>query len=162
MAWYPTLDVGVAILTNSSNHNGAHVTLAERIVDRLVAAGAVRTGYSLQNLPVCRISLGAAKDDSWYFDAHPERTRWKNDWDRYIGSYRLSANAPLRWYARLALSVGIPRHAFVKVSRQGDGMAVDGVPLFEVESGLFFSMQGEALDFRGTPPTWRNIALQRR
>jgi CubicO group peptidase (beta-lactamase class C family) len=161
MAWYPTLDLGIVILTNSANHNSAHVALAGKIVDRLVAAGAFRKAYSLSYLPVCRITLDGSADNSSYFDAHPGKTEWKNGWSWYLGSYRPAVNAPLRWYAKLIISMGIPRHASITVSRQGRGMAVDGVPLLEEEPGLFFSMQGEALDFRSTSPTWKNIRIQR-
>ncbi len=162
MAWYPTLDVGIVVLTNSSNHDAAQVALAEKVVDLLVAQGAVQTKFHLTYLPVCAIQLGAFQDDGWYFDAHQEKTKWNPQWERYLGSYRLSANAAVRWWANAVLSLGIPRIAFVKVSRTGDGMALDGVPLLEQEPGLFFTKDGEALDFRADPPTWRNIRLQKR
>ena len=162
MAWYPTLDIAVVVLTNSSAHNGAQVALAAKVVDLLVERGAVKKLSSLTYLPVCGIELGAFKDDAWYFDAHPEQARWKEQWGRYLGSYRLSVYATPCWYTRLAISVGLPRAAFVKVSRKGDGMELDGVPLLEQEPGLFFTKVGEALDFRSDPPTWRNIALAKR
>jgi CubicO group peptidase (beta-lactamase class C family) len=162
MAWYPTLDIGITVLTNSSMHNGAHVALAQKVVDRLAAAGVVTRKFALPYLPVCAITLGKVKDDSWYFDAHPEKAKWRDEWGRYFGSYRLAVNASPRWYARLALSVGIPKQCFVKVSRRGDGLVLDGVPLLEQEPGLFFTKMGEALDFRTDPPTWRNIKLHRR
>jgi hypothetical protein len=31
----------------------------------------------------------------------------------------------------------------------------------ELEPGLFFTSDGEAVDFRGAPPTWRSLRLQR-
>ena len=41
-------------------------------------------------------------------------------------------------------------------------MILDGVSLLEAEPGLFFTLSGEALDFRHDPPTYRNIGLHRR
>jgi CubicO group peptidase (beta-lactamase class C family) len=162
MAWYPTLDVGIGILTNSSNHNSAHVKLADSIVDKLVSAGAVHKAFPLTHLPVCGISLGKVKDDSWYFEAHPEQAQWKEDWQRYGGSYRLETNATPLWWANLAISVGFPRDMHVDVKHEGNGMTLDGVPLVEYQPGLFFTNNGEALDLRADPPTWRNIKLQKR
>lgn len=40
--------------------------------------------------------------------------------------------------------------------------ALDGVPLLEQEPGLFFTKTGEAVDFRGETPTWRNIRVTKR
>jgi CubicO group peptidase (beta-lactamase class C family) len=162
MAWYPTLDIGITVLTNSADHNGAHQALAERVIDRLVEAGLVEKSFSLTYLPVCGVNLGAFVDDTWYFDAHPEKTKWKDSWKRYLGTYGYPLFAQPVWYARLALSLGLPRNGFLRVRRQGDGMAADGVPLLEQEPGLFFSKTGEALDFRSDPPTWRNVKLQKR
>jgi CubicO group peptidase (beta-lactamase class C family) len=162
MAWYPTLDVGIAILTNSSKHDSAHVKLADSIVDKLVSAGAVHKAFSLTYLPVCGISLGKVKDDSWYFEAHPEQTRWRDEWQRYVGTYQLTANATPLWWASLVISVGFPRETHVNVKHEGNGMTLDGVPLVEYQPGLFFTKTGEALDLRGDPPTWRNIRLQKR
>ena len=36
---------------------------------------------------------------------------------------------------------------------------IDGYPVVELEPDLFFALDGEALDFRGTIPTVRNIKL---
>ncbi len=162
MSWYPTLDIGIAVLTNSVDHGSAHVALAEKIVDRLEASGLVRKAFSLPYLPVCGITLGDAQDDAWYFDAHPEKTAWKEEWSDYLGTYRMSNHGEPLWYARVSLAVGMPRSMHVRVKRQGQGMALDGIPLLEQETGLFFSKLGEALDFRSDPPTWRNIQLLKR
>jgi CubicO group peptidase (beta-lactamase class C family) len=162
MAWHPTLDIGVAVLTNSVEYDNDPVELVDRIVDTLEDAGLVETRFSLTNLPVTDFSIGQIEDDSWYFDRYPERTAWRPAWEPYLGKYRLSLYAEPLWYAKLLLAIGLPRRAFVKVRRQGNTMTIDGVQLLEHEPGLFFSKTGEALDFRSDPPTWRNVALTRR
>ena len=40
-------------------------------------------------------------------------------------------------------------------------LSVDGQKLYEAQPGLFFASDGEAIDFRGRPATWRNIELSR-
>lgn len=162
MAWYPTLDIGVAVLTNSADHDSQNVKIAERIVEKLVDADLVSTRFALTRLPVANFSIGQIADDSWYFDEHPERTAWKPDWQKHLGKYQLSTYAEPLWYGKLILALGLPREAFIKVRRQENAMTVDGVQLLEYEPGLFFSKTGEALDFRSDPPTWRNIVLKKR
>lgn len=162
MAWYPTLDIAVAVLTNSSDHDGEQVRLADRIVEKLVEADLVATRFPLTGLPVTGFSIGQITDNSWYFDRHPADTAWKPAWEPYLGTYRLSLYAEPLWYVKLLLAIGLPRAAHLRVRRQGDTMTVDGVQLLEHEPGLFFSKTGEALDFRSDPPTWRNVALTRR
>lgn len=48
------------------------------------------------------------------------------------------------------------------VHRKNGYLYLDQVRLIaEPEAGLFFTADGEAVDFRGSEPTWRNIRLQR-
>jgi CubicO group peptidase (beta-lactamase class C family) len=49
----------------------------------------------------------------------------------------------------------------IKIRLSGDALALDGQTLYPVAAGLFFTPDGEALDFRGPVPTWRNIELAR-
>jgi hypothetical protein len=49
-----------------------------------------------------------------------------------------------------------------KVHRRNGWLYVNDIRLVvETEPGLFFTSDGEAVDFRSNPPTWRNILLQR-
>jgi hypothetical protein len=85
-----------------------------------------------------------------------DRLRWKG----YEGLYGV------RYWGAL-----YPSLLSAQVYRQDDdlyfettGVAGD-IPtpkmLFEVSPGLFFATNGEALDFRGPIPTWRNIKLEK-
>jgi CubicO group peptidase (beta-lactamase class C family) len=50
----------------------------------------------------------------------------------------------------------------VKVHRRNGWLYVNDIRLVvELEPGLFFTSDGEAVDFRHAPPTWRNLRLQR-
>jgi len=162
MAWYPTLDIGVAVLTNSADHKSRQVAIAGKIVEKLEDAGLVATRYHLTSLPVTDFSIGQVTANSDYFARHPGKTAWKPERKGNLGKYQLTLFAEPRWYVKAALAVGMPRNVFMRVRRQADTMTLDGAQLLEHEPGLSFSKTGEALDFRSDPPTWRNVVLKKR
>ncbi len=69
-------------------------------------------------------------------------------WDAFLGDYEIDT-----W--------GRPSQ---KLSIRGNNgyLYLDATRLIvEFEPGLFFTSDGEAVDFRSENPTWRNIALRR-
>jgi CubicO group peptidase (beta-lactamase class C family) len=72
----------------------------------------------------------------------------KKEWDEHVGNYWIDV-----W--------GKPtRH--VTVLRKNGYLYLDTVRLVvEFRPGLFFTSDGEAVDFRKRPPTWRNVPLRR-
>lgn len=51
---------------------------------------------------------------------------------------------------------------FVALEQRQGWLYIDGIRLVaEAEPGLLFTSDGEAVDFRGSQPTWRNLRLQR-
>lgn len=69
-------------------------------------------------------------------------------WRPWLGRYRID-----QW--------GKPAMSVVLEQRQG-WLYIDGIRLVtEVEPGLLFTSDGEAVDFRSSQPTWRNLRLQR-
>lgn len=162
MEWYPTLGIGIVVLTNSAAQGSPHVELAHRLVAQMQAGGLVTSRFTLVSEPVCAIDIRGGYDNGEYFAAHADQAAWKNDWKRYLGTYALSLNGEPLWWAGLAHTAGLPRAAFVKVTRSEGGIALDGSMIIEAEPGLFFTTEGEVLDFRGPVPTWRNIPLTRR
>jgi hypothetical protein len=72
----------------------------------------------------------------------------KKTWETYLGEYEIEQwGKPLRR---------------VKIASQNGYLYLDEVRLIvEFEPGLFFTSDGEAVDFRQTSPTWRNIRLVR-
>ncbi|MCM2525554.1 beta-lactamase family protein [Stenotrophomonas maltophilia] len=69
-------------------------------------------------------------------------------WQPWLGRYRID-----QW--------GKPSMSVVLEQRQG-WLYIDGIRLVtEVEPGLLFTGDGEAVDFRSSQPTWRNLRLQR-
>lgn len=71
----------------------------------------------------------------------------RKEWQRYLGSYRV------RQWGKPAMDVLVERrHGYLEIN---------GVRLIaETEAGLFFTSDGEAVDFRGPAATWRNLVLE--
>jgi hypothetical protein len=56
---------------------------------------------------------------------------------------------------------GKPAHEVI-VHRQNGYLYLNGIRLVdEIEPGLFFASDGEAVDFRGDRATWRSVPLRR-
>jgi CubicO group peptidase (beta-lactamase class C family) len=72
----------------------------------------------------------------------------KKDWDTYVGKYWIDV-----W--------GKPTRQ-VNILRKNGYLYLDTIRLVaEFRPGLFFTSDGEAVDFSKRPPTWRNIPLRR-
>jgi hypothetical protein len=71
----------------------------------------------------------------------------KKEWKKYIGFYDRKV------YGKSINSI--------RVFRKNGYLYLENVKLTEYQPGLFFSVRGEAVDFRSDPPTYRNIKLYR-
>ncbi len=71
----------------------------------------------------------------------------KPSWTRFEGQYRYTI-----WGAMSDT---------VEIRRKNGYLYYENLKLEERQPGLFFSGNGEALDFRGRVPTWRNIKLEK-
>ncbi len=87
-----------------------------------------------------------------YYDFHkPDKERdkagpGKPEWKKHEGRSRM-----LAW--------GRMRSSMLRVSQREGYLLCNGMRCRELYPGLFFTPSGEALDFRGTIPTFRNIML---
>ncbi|HID8536547.1 TPA: serine hydrolase domain-containing protein [Stenotrophomonas maltophilia] len=87
---------------------------------------------------------GLDQNDAMEMPAGPNAPHWLP----WLGRYRID-----QW--------GKPSMSVVLEQRQG-WLYIDGIRLVtEVEPGLLFTSDGEAVDFRGPQSTWRNLRLQR-
>jgi CubicO group peptidase (beta-lactamase class C family) len=69
-------------------------------------------------------------------------------WRSYVGDYRIS-----QW--------GVPTET-VSIRKANGWLTLNGIRLVvETEPKLFFTADGEAVDFRNDPPTWKNLRLER-
>ena len=87
-----------------------------------------------------------------YYDFHfPEKSLDrpgpdKPEWKQYLGRYRM-----LTW--------GRMKSSWLRISVRNGSLYCNNLRTIEFEPGLFFTFDGEALDLRGTIPTYRNVML---
>ncbi|MGA9762929.1 MAG: serine hydrolase domain-containing protein [Gaiellaceae bacterium] len=165
MWWAPQLGLGVAVLTNSQDHqlqNEISLSILTDLVsvsgvynDRLTAlpwrppAEDANTSF---NPPVGMASLVASAAMAPTGD---EATRWA----AYSGAYRMRAwdyLDPTGAPGRFEVDAGVPYF-----SAEDDEGSLVRHRLVEVEPSLFLADNGETLDFRGKVATWRNLRLVR-
>jgi CubicO group peptidase (beta-lactamase class C family) len=163
--WLPQLQLGIAILTNSSDHDlqgdlalsilgdlvhDPDSVYRERVLALPTQAPVVeRDGHWLPpndlTRSVAELAMPPLGDES---------TRWAT----YSGGYRT-----IGW--GLVDPVGLPGRFLVESGQPYFDSVDDGVVtrqrLSEIEAGLFLADNGETLDLRVQPPTWRNLELSR-
>jgi len=92
-------------------------------------------------------------------------TLFREEWNRYTGKYAMRLkNYDLRWYVRALKSLGFyQENVYVIRSKQVLMLEYHGTAsiLCEYRPGLFFTGDGEALDFRGAAPIFKNVELKR-
>ena len=79
-----------------------------------------------------------------------------------IGKGYIAKGYEIGLAVRLALALGYcdPGIKLTVVKKDGY-LCIGDEKLEEYQPGLFFTPSGEALDFRGAVPTWRNIKLEK-
>jgi CubicO group peptidase (beta-lactamase class C family) len=122
--------------------------------DELVIAGAQGDAVLYRYAPAS--ALAPAHLECWigensldYNDgAHDAPGPDEPSWTPYLGTYRLE-----QW--------GKPGDEILIQRKNGYLYLNDTRLIAEHERGLFFTSDGEAVDFRHDPPTWRNVRMQR-
>ena len=161
--WSPPLGIGIAVLTNSTDHD-LQGDLALSILGDLVREPGTLYHDRLLALPA---QDAAADPDSHYLPPAgmadlvaaarmPPRGDESTRWAAYAGNYRiLNAGTfdPSAPPGRFFVDAGVPY--FEADEEQG----LDRHRMTEVEPGLFLAENGETLDLRGSPPTWRSLDL---
>ena len=159
MVWAPDYGIGALILANEwdpFDNYGQHKEVAYSIIRRLLDEKIVEKVNSFieQAKEIEQISY-QLPDTSKF-------TPYKPAWKKYKGTYQhMSKGIKLRTYARIALALGYPDPAQVKVYEKDGFLEIDGRPLDEHLPGLFFSADGYCLDFRGPVPTWQNLRMKK-
>ncbi len=164
--WAPQLQLGIAVLTNSTGHE-LQGDLALSILHDLVQEPGSVYHDRLLKLPA---QAGVAEPDGSFVPpaglaariaglalapTGDEPTRWA----RYAGEFTISAwgvISPIGPFDRFSVKAGVPYY---------EGTDRDNVRrvhrLTEIDTGLFLADNGETVDFRGSVPTWRNFELVR-
>jgi CubicO group peptidase (beta-lactamase class C family) len=164
MWWAPQLGVGVAVLTNSQDHQ-LQGDLALSILGDLVAApgpyhdrllalpdrvSAVEPNTSFQP-PADLVGLV----ESTGMDPTGDEA-WR--WSSAVGAYGAPSWGVIDFTApagRFWVEGGLP---YFEANEDG---TLERFPLVEVVPGVFLAENGETLDLSGPVPTWRSIRLVR-
>jgi CubicO group peptidase (beta-lactamase class C family) len=161
--WLPQLQLGIAVLTNSDEHD-LQVTLALGILRDLVTTPVSRYHDRMLALPTQSDVI--EPDDHFVAPvdltqriaalAMPASASQSTRWAGYAGYYRtgqLGAMNPNYPPSRFFVVSGVPYY----------DASEDGTPLrhrlTETRPGLFLAENGETLDLRGPSPRWRGMAL---
>ena len=161
--WLPELKIGITVLTNSTTHN-LQGDLALQILNDFVhdpnSVYYNRLMALPEKVPVTdgdggyRPPVGLAQAISQH-EMQPsdqDRLRWK-EYEGMYGSRSWGVLDPSQTSGHVYVQ-GSHLYLTLKI-----GETANELRLVEVSPGLFFAVNGEALDFRGAVPTWRNIKL---
>ena len=163
--WAPQLQVGIAVLTNSTDHH-LQGDLALSILRDLVHQPGSVEEQRLLALP----DVAPAVEPDGNFEppanlanlvegaAMPASGDELARWAAYVGTYRASSWGvvfPTGPSAQFVVESAAP---WFITPETGTSVRLR---LSEIEPGLFLAANGETLDLRGDPPTWRNIELVR-
>ena len=163
--WAPQLQVGIAVLTNSTDHHlqgDLALSILRDLVhqpgsveeQRLLALPDVVPAFELDAAFALPDDLAGLVDDAAMPASAGDPARWAG----YAGSYRAESWGvilPAGPSAQFVVASGAP---WFVTPESG---TPDRLRLSEIEPGLFLAENGETLDLRGVPPTWRNIELVR-
>jgi len=155
MVWYPDLKIGVVWLSNSQeNEHDLFGWLSNAILDEVIDAApdiyskrAIANPFTPPTVPsspamlsqlevIERIHQSALEPDEL------QQKRWKD----YSGCYGIR-----KWGQSI----------LVVCARSGKQLEFNGYPVFEVEPGLFYALNGEVIDFRESIPTVSNNNLEK-
>jgi CubicO group peptidase (beta-lactamase class C family) len=160
--WLPELKLGIAVLTNSSDHE-LQGSLALQILDDLVHQPGA---YNDRLMALPDKSPVTEGDGRWRppatlaadIAAHalpPDPAGWQD----YLGDYQ-----PIQW-KNIVDPLSPPSRVYEQDGAlYFDGSAVEDAAelrLYETAPGLFFTETGQALDLRASPPMYGSVKLAR-
>jgi CubicO group peptidase (beta-lactamase class C family) len=163
--WVPDVGVGIAVLTNSQDHQLQNELSVSILTDLLREPGAYRdralafSGRAGVEDPNVSFAPPAGLARLVADAAMPARGDEATRWARYSGLYRavgwdvLDLEGPP---ARFLVDEGLP---YFEGEDRNESFARHR--LAEIEPALFLADDGETLDLRGPVPTWRNFRLVR-
>jgi CubicO group peptidase (beta-lactamase class C family) len=157
MSWYSEYGMGLLILTNSVNHN-RQWELLERLADELVVQKLIKKKYSTENLAWKTIIAEHEYRPEYREPDSDTFTPYRPEWKKYTGTYRYFHDWDLHIYARVALALGYP--GFREKVHEKDGyLEIYGKRLDEYQPGVFFTADGDCLDFAGPTPLWKGFRM---
>jgi CubicO group peptidase (beta-lactamase class C family) len=164
MLWLPEYGIGCLVLTNSEYHGNSPWDIGNSVLHQLVIERKlVEKRYSFDIPP--REGVGHEKLEAIAYQ-RPDQdsfTPYKSAWRKYIGTYRyMMSGWKLHTYAQIGLALGYSNSETHAEIRENNGyLEIDGARLNEHLPGLFFTIDGQCLDFRGPVPTWKNYRIKK-
>jgi CubicO group peptidase (beta-lactamase class C family) len=161
--WLPQLQLGIAVLTNSSDHTlqgGLPASILTDLVHQRQSIYADRVhNFPYQDWPAAPLASYQLPGELPGL-VRAAGTQLPDDesekWASYAGGYRLrqwDVVDPMTPRARFFIEDGVP------CLETSEGLIPGRYPLTEISPGLFLSETGEIFDLTGPVPTWRNIEL---
>jgi CubicO group peptidase (beta-lactamase class C family) len=166
LLWFPEYDLGTVILCNRpcntydicfSIMNEYIKTMGLSKNSNITAVfDSINGSYFKNKIDIDRKKVFTYKCDSLF----------KPEWQKYVGKYRVTVKGmELKWYAKIARFLGFG-YRKLKIESEGQTLQMVGdfgkSALKEIEPGLFFTNDNEALDLRTDKPTFRNILIQKK
>jgi len=171
MKWYPECKIGSVILTNGGC---SPYGIVSKILNNYINRGhASRDTTLTQGFHPLKTFPRQLQRENKNVPNVLEigMSTYREDWDKYIGTYRFvfKGGFEFMWYADVARFFGY-KTPKINIYKRGNRIYLDEYDenkslgekeLSEHITGLFFTNDGEALDFRSKIPTYRNIELER-
>jgi CubicO group peptidase (beta-lactamase class C family) len=162
MSWYPEYGMGLLILTNSTNHN-SQWELLKSLSDELMVKKLIERKYSAENQAWKTIIVENKYHPEYQKPDSDTFTRYKKEWKKYTGTYKYLTDWNLYTYARVALALGYPNPwNQVKVHKENGFLEANGERLDEHLPGVFFTDDGDCLDFSGPSPLWKGRRIKKK
>jgi CubicO group peptidase (beta-lactamase class C family) len=160
MGWIPEYGIGMLCLSNSTtNHDGVGTMSLFRITDELMVKKLIERKYVN---PVWKAIIAESKYSPKYQKPDSDTfTPYRPEWKKYTGTYKYLNDRNLYTYARVALALGYPGFR-AKVYKKNGYLEIDGERLDEYQPGIFFTVDGDCLDFSGLLPLWKGMRMKKK
>ena len=162
--WFPEYGLGLLVLTNYDN-TGYH----DRLEGLLIGTAIEIMGRQLiqrTNIvyPILEDYLADNPKRPEYKKPDPDTfTPYKQEWKKYTGTYMNIHDWNFHTYARVALALGYPESRLkAKVYKKNGYLEINGKRLDEYQLGVFFTKDGDCLDFGGPMPLWKGVRIKKK
>lgn len=164
MTWFPEYGIGVICLSNSNNDGRLICNVVYDLIRELMEDDLIRKDYVHEHIAWDNVLL--FQENNRYQPPDPETfTPYKPEWKEYIGTYRPCDDWQVTLRGRIAIerdNYNIGRSIPRVVVRQQDGyLTANGQRLDEYQLGVFFTKEGDCLDFSGPSPRWKGVRIAR-
>lgn len=156
MYWYPDLGIGALVLTNSAGR-GILQNLVFTILSRFAEGSSPNSPRETR-----AVASGAIqKMEAWTDPGKDLIGANKKRLSRLLNGSEGRKAAYRKFVGDYSYQIWGKRGGAIKIRMQNGFLSMNDQSLYEYMPGLFFSADGEALDFRGENATWRNIKMNR-